>query len=142
MITVFVPTNRGTDETIQCEVPVAVPAPPLDVCHVTLVIPPPPVAVPARLMVLPGSVIIEVVGVVMETAMGPVAGIPPELTGGAGGIRLTVTVWVADRSLASKAVTLIVLTPFTRDIADAVQSNGFVNDAVPLYALSVSHWTV
>jgi hypothetical protein len=47
----FVPTSTGIEGATQCEVPVAVPVPPVEVCQVTFTTPVPPVAVPARLIV-------------------------------------------------------------------------------------------
>lgn len=90
-MTVLVPTSSGIAETIQCVVPVAIPAHPSDVCHVILVIPEPPAATPARLRVAAFTVITDADGVVIEMETGPAdATLVPAVA--EGGIRSTVVV--------------------------------------------------
>jgi hypothetical protein len=78
MMMVLVPTSNGIDETVQCEVPVAVPVLPVDDCHVTFVIPAPPDAVPAMLNVEAFTLTIAAEGVERETVTGVVLVVPDE----------------------------------------------------------------
>ena len=62
---VFVPFSSGILPATQLAVPLAVPAPPVDVCQVTSAIPAPPVAVPASEMLADFAVLTAAAGAVI-----------------------------------------------------------------------------
>jgi hypothetical protein len=117
---VVVPIGSGMPVASQRLAPDATPVTPFEVCHVTCVIPAPPEAVPLTDMAAALLVITADAGDTMAKAMGDPAAVD-------GCCMLTVVVWVASRSVASKPVTVIMFFPVIKGMSLVVH----VPDAIP-----------